>query len=53
MFRSLVSYAPFDTVKAGEWKKELNRLYTSLARYLRQVGDEENAKKMEEYAKMR
>jgi tetratricopeptide (TPR) repeat protein len=53
MFRSLVSYAPFDTVKAGEWKKELNRLYTSLARYLRQAGDEENAKKMEEYAKGR
>ncbi len=52
MFRSLAYYAPFDTTKAGEWKKELGRLYTSLARYLKQIGDEEGAKKMEEYGKI-
>jgi len=52
MFGSLASYAPFDTTKAGEWKNELNKLYTSLARYLRQVGDEEGSKRMEDYAKI-
>ncbi len=52
MFRSLANYAPFDTTKAGEWKKELDRLYASLARYLKQIGDEEGAKKMEEYGKI-
>jgi len=52
MFGSLASYAPFDTTKSGEWKKELNRLYTSLANYLKRIGNEETAKRMEEYARI-
>lgn len=52
IFKSLASYAPFDTTKAGAWKSELDRLYGSLSKYFSRLGDTTTANRFEEYRKI-
>lgn len=51
MFRSLLSYTPFDTTGAGDWKEELPRLYETLKDVLLREGDTLGAQRLEEYLK--